>query len=74
MQIRDTVLISQEDYYWTEIRVSKFAMVATDRLFLLQTNRRVLPLCQIWIIKCLSDNLSKEKKNTGVSREMIIQK
>ena len=38
----------------------------------------VLLLRQIWIVnyyvKCSSDNLSNENKNTGVSREMIFQK
>ena len=38
----------------------------------------VLLLRQIWIVinyvKCLSDNLSNEIKNTDVSREMILQK
>ena len=39
---------------------------------------QVLLLRQIWIVnhyfKCLSDNLSIEKKHTGVSREMLFQK
>ena len=38
----------------------------------------VLLLCQKWIVnyyvKYLSDSLSNEKKNTGVSREVIFQK
>ena len=41
-------------------------------------NSRVLLLCQIWIVnyyvKYLSDNLSNENKNTGVSGEVILQK
>jgi hypothetical protein len=39
---------------------------------------RVLALRQIWIVnyhvKCSSDNLINDNKNTGVSREMIFQK
>ena len=41
-------------------------------------NNRVFLLRQLWIVnyydKSLSNNLSNENRNTGVSREMIIQK
>ena len=34
----------------------------------------VFLLCQLWIIKSSSNNLSDEKINTGVSREMVFEK
>ena len=62
--------------------VSKMATFLKSRgvkLFVIHNGAksRVLLLHQIWIInyyvKCLSENLSNENKNTGVSREIVIQ-